>query len=1130
MDTDNNTFNTDNNTPPESDMPGRDDTSDAKNTGSDDGAGDESKSDDSKGEDGAKKKRRRSRRGGRGRRKSKASDTKQAAESASEDGAEASEQEASDEGSEDAGESEAAPRRAEPIAERDDEEPAASDDDDAPAEEADEMAADLEAGNDEDESSGEEAPRKPRERRSRDRRTRDDKRERSEKPSNVPFTQMLINYVPGEECRVAIMEDGKLEELHVERFASASRVGNIYVGKVMNVEPAIQAAFVDFGVGENGFLHVTDLHPRYFPGEDDSATERVGLKTPRRERPPIQTALRKGDEIIVQVLKEGVGTKGPTLTSYLSIPGRFLVMMPNMDKVGVSRKVEDEEERRAMREILDQLDLPEGFGFILRTAGMSRTKAELKRDLAYLMRLWKDMEKRRDRASGGGGPKARLLYSESDLLVRALRDILTNDTHEIIIDNEMALKRGAKFLKIVAPRTNTKLLHYNQKAPMFHAFSVEKQISLIHAREVPLPSGGRLVIDQTEALVAIDVNSGRSRDSRDSETNAYQTNVEAVDEICRQLRLRDMGGIVINDLIDMRSISHRKDIENRFKERMKRDRAKSTVLQISEFGILQMTRQRMRASHESVHFTDCPTCRGRGMLQKPDSVAGDALRELSAILDLQRVAKVEMVVAPRVAGDLLSTKRQLLSRIERTYGKHVDVRVSESVPVDRIAFYAYDESGSDIDLSNLPMPRKPRELPEWIDPDASTEADWAPDLNAEAEEARRAEAEEAATQDDADVHPIEIELPDDEVDAEIAASGGRRGRAGEFEDRDSRGERGDRGDRDRRGRRRRGRGRDERPRDASPRDERPREGARSEPRRDDRRDPPRREESRREEPRRDDARRDDRRPERRDQPRDDNRPQGRSRFNDDAEWGEPAPAGAPRAAEEELPASDEPVNTAPAQDGPQEGDGPREGEGGEGGRRKRRRRRRRGRGRADGRPDGAVDGQSETSLDEPREGEGSDAGDGEDDASGEVSDTDNRAGDAGEADDAGEANDTGGATDADGPRDSQRGEEGQGGGGRRRRRRRRGRGGERGGDREGGGTAPRSEQPRERRDDRREPAREEPRAESRPAPRAESRPEVREPKPAQPAPGAPKPPPRTLYGAVRRKLTPGELKNRPKDD
>lgn len=1148
MDTDNNTFNNDSNTPLESDMPERDD---AKDAGSDEGAGDESKSDDAKGEDGAKKKRRRSRRGGRGRRKSKATDAKQTTDTAGEETAQASEQESVEEGGEDDRESEAPARREEPVAERGDDESAANEDNEAPAEETDEVTAEADAGDESTEANEDDAPRKPRERRSRDRRTRDDKRERSDKPANVPFTQMLINYVPGEECRVAIMEDGKLEELHVERFASASRVGNIYVGKVMNVEPAIQAAFVDFGVGENGFLHVTDLHPRYFPGEDDSATERVGLKTPRRERPPIQTALRKGDEIIVQVLKEGVGTKGPTLTSYLSIPGRFLVMMPNMDKVGVSRKVEDEEERRAMREILDQLDLPEGFGFILRTAGMSRTKAELKRDLAYLMRLWKDMEKRRDRASGGGGPKARLLYSESDLLVRALRDILTNDTHEIIIDNEMALKRGAKFLKIVAPRTSTKLLHYNQKAPMFHAFSVEKQISLIHAREVPLPSGGRLVIDQTEALVAIDVNSGRSRDSRDSETNAYQTNIEAVDEICRQLRLRDMGGIVINDLIDMRSISHRKDIENRFKERMKRDRAKSTVLQISEFGILQMTRQRMRASHESVHFTDCPTCRGRGMLQKPDSVAGDALRELSAILDLQRVAKVEMVVAPRVAGDLLSTKRQLLSRIERTYGKHVDVRVSESVPVDRIAFYAYDESGSDIDLSNMPMPRKPRELPEWIDPDAGAESDWAPDLDAEAEEARRAEADEAASLDDADVHPIEIEVSDDEVDAEIAASGGRRGRAGEFEDRDSRGERGergdrgDRGDRDRRGRRRRGRGRDERRDDR--RDDRSREGARSEPRRDDRRDQPRRDDQRRDEPRRDDSRRDDRRPERRDQPREDSRPQGRSRFNDDAEWGEPAPPGAPRAAEEETPISDEPVNTAPTQDGSAEADAPREGEGGEGGRRKRRRRRR-GRGRGDGRPDGAMDAQGGDAADASRESapidsEAASSAVGTEDAADRTRDTDAmngaREGDDDREDAGDDAHDEQSAFDsapADGPRDSQRGDGDQGEGGRRRRRRRRrGRGGDRGdnrgGDREGGsressGSAPRNEQPRERREDRREPPSGAPRAESRPQPR----PEIREPKPAQPAPGAPKPPPRTLYGAVRRKLTPGELKNRPKDD
>ena len=298
------------------------------------------------------------------------------------------------------------------------------------------------------------------------------------------------------------------------------------MGKVVNVEQAIQAAFIDFGLEHNGFLHTSDVHPQYFPGEDNEKTERVGRKTPRRERPPIQDCFRRGDEVAVQVLKEGVGTKGPTVTSYLSIPGRFLVMMPQMDKVGVSRKVEDEDTRRKMREILDQLDLPEGFGFILRTAGMERSKAELKRDLAYLMRLWKDMERR-----WKSGDKPRLLYSESDLLVRALRDLLTTDIDEVVVDNQAALTRAARFLKIVAPRTSTRLVHYTGKSPVFHVMGIEPQIQMIHAREVPLESGGRLVIDEAEALVAIDVNSGKSREARDSETNAYQTNCEAVDEI-----------------------------------------------------------------------------------------------------------------------------------------------------------------------------------------------------------------------------------------------------------------------------------------------------------------------------------------------------------------------------------------------------------------------------------------------------------------------------------------------------------------------------------------------------------------------------------------------------------------------
>jgi ribonuclease E len=607
--------------------------------------------------------------------------------------------------------------------------------------------------------------------------------------------QMVINYVPGEECRVAIVEAGRLEEFHAERMDGPSNhVGNIYVGKVLNVEQAIQAAFIDFGLEQNGFLHTSDVHPQYFPGQDNEKTERVGRKTPRRERPPIQDCFRRGDEVAVQVLKEGVGTKGPTVTSYLSIPGRFLVMMPQMDKVGMSRKVEDEETRRKMREILDQLDLPDGFGFILRTAGMERSKAELKRDLAYLMRLWKDMEKR-----WKSGSKPRLLYSESDLLVRALRDFLTTEIDEVVVDNEAALTRAARFLKIVAPRTSTRLVHYTGKSPVFHVMGIEPQIQMIHAREVPLESGGRLVIDEAEALVAIDVNSGKSREARDSETNAYQTNCEAVDEICRQLRLRDLGGVIVNDLIDMRSAKHRRDIEARFADNLKKDRARWTIAPISEFGILEMTRQRMRASHESQHFADCPTCRGRGLVQRPDSVAADAMRELAALLDAPSVHRVELVVHPRIAGELLSAKRRALGRIERTSGKHVDVRVSEAILVDRVTFYAYDERGADLDIARIGHRRATEaELVAYeITSDAGDA--WTDEPEPIAPEPEPYADEVAA---DVEAHPIELEPMSL---AEIAAQDQARRAQGPHSQQPvgAPGEMGDEGQR--RGRRRRGR-------------------------------------------------------------------------------------------------------------------------------------------------------------------------------------------------------------------------------------------------------------------------------------------------------------------------------------
>ncbi len=541
--------------------------------------------------------------------------------------------------------------------------------------------------------------------------------------------RMLISYVAGEECRVAMVVDDRLEELHSERANAVSYVGNIYVGKVINVEAGIQAAFIDFGHEQNGFLHISDLHPSHFPGADEEDTEKIGRKTPRRERPPIQQCLKRGQQVIVQVLKEGISTKGPTLTTYLSIPGRYLVMLPGMDKVGVSRKVEDEDIRKAMRAQLDGLDLPDGYGFILRTAGMDRPKTELKRDLAYLQRLTKDIEKRQKT----GGNKPRLLYAESDLLMRSLRDQWTADVDEIVIDDEHALQRAWRFMKIVSPRASTKLLHFDRTTPLFHAYGIEEQISLMLAREVPLPSGGSIVIDETEAMIAIDVNSGRMRSNRDAETTAFKTNVEAVDEICRQLRLRDIGGLVVCDLIDMMSRSNRRQIESRFRDRLKNDRASTKVLPISQFGIVEMTRQRQRESQRKVHFAPCPRCEGRGVLKRPASVAAEALRELARLLDAPQVHRVEMVVSPRVAGELLSAKRQTLIRIEQESGRQADVRVSEDIPVDRVAFYAYRADGSDLDVERLPKLQAPNNLKVWTSNDP-IEDDWAVDMRTEGDD------------------------------------------------------------------------------------------------------------------------------------------------------------------------------------------------------------------------------------------------------------------------------------------------------------------------------------------------------------------------------------------------------------
>ncbi|QDU34167.1 Ribonuclease E [Poriferisphaera corsica] len=517
---------------------------------------------------------------------------------------------------------------------------------------------------------------------------------------------MLINNVPGEECRIAIAVDGKLDEFYQERSSAESHVGNIYKGRVTNVEASIQAAFIDFGLERNGFLHISDLHPKYFPGKDKEEFEQVGSKTPRRDRPPIQKCLKRGQEITVQVLKEGIGTKGPTLTSYLSIPGRFIVMMPDMQRLGVSRKVEDEDARRSMKKILNDLKPPSGFGFIVRTAGIGQTKTDLKRDLAYLARLWKSIEKRKKAIKTVGE-----LYAESDLVIRTIRDVFRNDISRILIDDVTAAKRARDFLAVSNPRTKTKVVYYNDLVPIYHRFGIEDQIDQINAREVPLPSGGALVFDQAEALVAIDVNSGKSRDAQDAESNAFNTNMEAVDEICRQLKLRDLGGLVVNDLIDMRESRHRRKIESRFRQNLKNDRARSRINPISQFGMLEMTRQRMRPSLKKSIYNECVHCAGTGHVKTAETVVLEVMRKLAMVMHHRKVAHLELVISPDVAFHLLNRKRAQLVSLERKHGKPVMVRVGGE-QIDFLEIKAYDERKTPLNIENL---MSGKQIPKPID-------------------------------------------------------------------------------------------------------------------------------------------------------------------------------------------------------------------------------------------------------------------------------------------------------------------------------------------------------------------------------------------------------------------------------
>ena len=520
-----------------------------------------------------------------------------------------------------------------------------------------------------------------------------DRDDRSEALENKPKvkTEMIINATQSEESRVAIVEDGRLEDLYVERASQENLVGNIYRGKIVNLEPSIQAVFVDFGVGRNGFLHISDVEPQYFrqggydpnkpiEEQNEELAARVSNSNNNRRRkqrysggrprvkPPIQELFQKGDEVVVQVIKEGIGTKGPTLTTYLSIPGRYLVLMPHLDRIGVSRKIEDDKDRKRLKEALSELNPPKGLGFIVRTAGQGRSKKELSRDMAYLIRLWKAIARRIKKS---GGPSS--VYEENDMIIRTIRDVFTGDVDSIYIDSEDAFRRAKEFLKLVMPRYASRLQHYKGDQPIFHNYKLDEEIKNIYKRQVPLKDGGSIVIDPTEALVAIDVNSGNFRLDDNAEETAYHLNLAAAREIARQLRLRDLGGVIVNDFIDMRREKHRRGVERELRNAMRRDRARTKILRTSPFGLIEMTRQRIRPSLKRSVYEDCPSCSGRGLVKTDESMAIEVTRKLMLIAPDKRVKKVTVRVNNKVAEYLNTKKDSEISEIKERSGIEVNV-------------------------------------------------------------------------------------------------------------------------------------------------------------------------------------------------------------------------------------------------------------------------------------------------------------------------------------------------------------------------------------------------------------------------------------------------------------------------
>jgi len=467
---------------------------------------------------------------------------------------------------------------------------------------------------------------------------------------------MLINAQRPEELRIAVVQGTYLENYKVDIAESGLTRGNIYRGLIAGIQPSLNAAFIDYGLERHGFLAIQDVVPEAF------------YHSPKGHHPRIDEVLEKGKPIVVQIAKDAIGGKGAALTTSLSLAGRYLVLTPFDDTRGVSRKVEDEDTRKKLKAIAASLELPRGCGVILRTNALEQTKATLAKDLAALLRLWKRVQ-----TAAVLGKGTRLLYTDQDLILQALRDYLDSSVEEVLIDDDEAYHKAEAYMAAFMPRAKTRLIRYSDRLPLFSRYDLEPQIDRIYERRVELPSGGSIVIDPTEALTAIDVNSGRSTRAATQEETAVHTNLEAANEVARQLRLRDIGGLVVVDFIDMRASKNQRRVEKALKDAMKADKARSTVDRISQNGLLEINRQRIQQALQLRTHRSCPTCNGVGRLASEEMVSLSLLRRIEARAATGSIQGVRISLHPELADAFQNGRRQELASLEDEFDIKIEI-------------------------------------------------------------------------------------------------------------------------------------------------------------------------------------------------------------------------------------------------------------------------------------------------------------------------------------------------------------------------------------------------------------------------------------------------------------------------